>query len=85
MTVTLLLLQEQCDPIEEFMAVIYNTKNEVENTRATEYLGRGIMSEDILDNHHYIIEELLYPLIDKYNPIQLYVEITKFHIAIMLK
>ena len=82
---SLLLLPEQCEPFDEFIAMVKNTQAEIEDPRALEYYGRGYMSDGIIENHGYILEELLYPLIDRCNPHKLDMVVTKFHIEVQLK
>lgn len=81
---TLLLLHEQCEPLDEFMAIIKCTQSEIENQRATQFMGRGYLTQDIAVNHGYILEELLYPIIDKCNPNSLYMVVKPFHVEIIL-
>lgn len=80
----ILLLQEQCEPLDEFMAMVHAVQNELENARAIQYIGRGLLTEDFSINHGFILDELLYPMIDKCNPSQLYVKVNAFHIEIRL-
>lgn len=81
----LLLLPEQCEPFDEFVAMVKCTQAEMEDPRAVEYFGRGYMLDEVIDHHGYILEELLYPLIDRCNPNKLDMVVTKFHIEVQLK
>ena len=81
----LVLLPEQCEPFCEFLAIVKHTQEELHNPRAMEYYGRGVFTKDLVENHSYVLEELLYPLIDKCNPSQLYVVVTPFHVEVQLK
>lgn len=82
---TLLLLPEQCEPFDEFTAMLKNTQVEIEDPRAVEYYGRGYTLGNLVENHGFILEELLYPLIDRCNPNRLEVVVTKFHIEVQLR
>lgn len=81
----LLLLPEQCEPMDEFLAVVRQAQHELENPRAMEYYGRGEFANRVVDQHEYITEELLYPLIERCNPNQLDVVVTPYHIEVRLR
>jgi hypothetical protein len=80
----LLLLHEQCEPIDEFMAIMRYVNCEIENYRGTEAFGQGYLYSDIIDNHHYVLEHMLYPLMEECNPNQLYVRDCKTHIEVSM-
>ena len=82
---TLLLLPEQCEPLDEFMAIMQCTQAEIENQRATQFMGRGYLTQEITDNHGFILEELIYPILDKCNPNNLYVVFQPFHIEVRFR
>ena len=84
MLVRLLLLHEQCEPMDEFISVMHYINREIENTRATEAFGQGYLYSDIIDDHHYILEHMLYPLMETCNPNQLYVRDCKTHIEVSM-
>lgn len=81
----LLFLPEQCEPMDEFMTLMNYAAQEIQDSRMTEYLGRGGLGQEVLEHHQFILEEMLYPMIDQCNPIQLYVEFTKYHVEIRLR
>lgn len=82
---TILLLPEQCEPMDEFHAVMRYTKWEMENFRGVDIYGQGFMSEDILDKHRYLLEEVLYPLVDECNGNDLNVKIGTHLVEITVK
>lgn len=84
MVTRLLLLHEQCEPMGEFMAIMNYINREIENQRATEAFGQGHLYDDIIDDHHYVLEHMLYPLMLTCNPNQLYVRDCKTHIEVSM-
>lgn len=81
----LLLLREQCEPFDEFLELVKQTQYELQDPRTSEYLGRGHLVEDIVEHHGYMLEELLYPLIDKCNPVELFVVVDDYHIEVAMR
>lgn len=84
MLATLFLLPEQCEPMDEFMTVMHYVNQEIENRRATEAFGTGYLYNDILEEHCFILEELLYPLLAATDPNQLKVRHHPLYIAVEL-
>lgn len=84
MLATLLLLPEQCEPMDEFISVMSCVNDEIENSRATEAFGSGYLYSEFLEEHHYILDNLLYPLMHATTPNRLNVRVHPFYIAIEL-